>query len=78
MTDMAADPDKPENAMWRSQLYYRTYRLIANNRDIKETVDKKRACVQLVNDIGKQGIEEFQGGYRIALHAYLYQNREQT
>ncbi|MDF1584353.1 MAG: type III-A CRISPR-associated protein Cas10/Csm1 [Methyloprofundus sp.] len=78
LTDMAANPDKPENALWRSQLHYRTYRLIAGNRGIKKTEDKKRACLHLVEDIGEKGIKKFGGGYRIALHAYLYQHREQN
>jgi CRISPR-associated protein Csm1 len=78
LTDMAANPDKPENALWRSQLHYRTYRLIASNRDLKSTEDKKRACLHLVSDIGEKGIKEFGSGYRIALHAYLYQHRDQN
>jgi len=78
LTDMAANPDKPENALWRSQLHYRTYRLIASNRDLKNTEDKKRACLHLVSDIGEKGIKEFGSGYRIALHAYLYQHRDQN
>jgi CRISPR-associated protein Csm1 len=78
LTDMAANPDKPENALWRSQLHYRTYRLIASNRHIKHTEDKKRACLHLVSDIGEKGIKEFGSGYRIALHTYLYQHREQN
>ena len=78
LTDMAANPDKPENALWRSQLYYRTHRLIANNRNLKETEQKKRACLQLVTDIGEQGIKQFGKGYLIALHTYLYQNRDQS
>jgi len=77
LTHMAANADKPENALWRSQLYYRTHRLIANSRHIKETDQKKRACLQLVTDIGEKGIKEFGSGYLIALHAYLYQNRDQ-
>ena len=78
LTDMAANPDKPENALWRSQFYYRTQRLIANNRNLKEAEQKKRACLQLVTDIGEQGIKQFGKGYLIALHTYLYQNRDQS
>jgi len=74
LTNMAADKNKPENSLWRSQLYYRTYRLLANKRGL-DANQKKRACIELVTDIGEKGIKEFGNGYLIALHAYLYQNR---
>ncbi len=77
LTNMAADKNKPENSLWRSQLYYRTYRLLANKRGL-DANQKKRACIELVTDIGEKGIKEFGNGYLIALHAYLYQNREQS
>jgi CRISPR-associated protein Csm1 len=77
LTDMAADKNKPENSLWRSQLYYRTYRLLANKRGL-DANQKKRTCIELVTDIGEKGIKEFGSGYLIALHAYLYQHREQT
>jgi len=78
LTDMAANPSKPENALWHSQLYYRTYRFVATNNRKSEPEQKKRDCLHLIEDIGKNGIIKFGGGYQIALHAYLYQNREQS
>jgi CRISPR-associated protein Csm1 len=75
LTNMAADKNKPENSLWRSQLYYRTYRLLANKRGL-DANQKKRACIELVTDIGEKGIKEFSSGYLIALHAYLYQYRD--
>lgn len=78
LTDMAANPDKPENALWRSQLYYRTHRFIESNRRKSDSDQRKRACMELVTDIGEKGIKQFGGGYRIALHAYLYQHRDQN
>ena len=77
LTDMAADSNKPENWLWRSQLYYRTYRAIANKRDLEKEA-KKRACEKLTHDIGKLGIEDFKDSYQITLHAHLYQNRKQS
>ncbi len=77
LTDRAADNAKPENALWRSQLYYRTYRMLANNRRFKESEQKRRACQVLVTDIGGD-IEHFGSAYHIALHTYLYQNRNQN
>jgi CRISPR-associated protein Csm1 len=78
LTDMAANSDKPENALWRSQLYYRTHRFIESNRRKSDSDQRKRACMELVTDIGEKGIKQFRGGYRIALHAYLYQHRDQN
>ncbi len=78
LTDMAANRTKPENALWRSQLYYRTYRFMERNRKKLEVAQRKSACTQLVTDIGENGIKKFGGGYRIALHAYLYQHRDQN
>lgn len=78
LTNMAANPDKPENALWRSQLHYRTYRFVMSNRSKSDADQKKRDCLHLVEDIGEKGIKQFRGGYRIALHAYLYQHRDQN
>lgn len=78
LTEMAENSDQPENALWRSQLYYRTYRFVANNKRNSDHEQKKRDCLQLVEDIGEKGIKTFGGGYQIALHAYLYQHREQN
>ncbi len=77
LTDRAADNAKPENALWRSQLYYRTYRMLVNNRRLKDSEQKRRACQVLVTDIGGD-IEQFGSAYHIALHTYLYQNRNQN
>jgi CRISPR-associated protein Csm1 len=77
LTEMAADSNKPENALWRSQLYYRTYRTVANKKGLKKE-DKKRACEYLVKDIGEQGIQQFKNSYQITLHAHLYTHRKQA
>jgi len=77
LTNMAADNTKPENALWRSQLYYRTYRAIANTKDL-DTEAKQRACEILTHDIGIKGIQELKHGYQITLHAHLYTHRKQA
>ncbi len=78
LSEMAAEADiKPESNLWNSQLYYRTYRTIANKKGM-EKEDKKRACNQLINDIGVQGIREFKNAYQITLHAHLYKHRKQA
>jgi CRISPR-associated protein Csm1 len=76
LTDMAANAEKPENALWRSQLHYRTARFMDKHRKKMDSDARKRACLQLVQDIGENGIKQYKNGYRIALQAYLYQNRE--
>lgn len=77
LTDMAADSKKPENALWRSQLHYRTARFMDRKRKYANAQQRKRDALQLIQDIGENGINKFKGGYKIALHAYLYQNRSQ-
>lgn len=77
LTDMAENkPKKPENALWRSQLHYRTARFMDRKRKYSDANQRKRDALQLIQDIGENGINKFKGGYKIALHAYLYQNRK--
>jgi len=75
LTDMAAAPGKPENALWRSQLCYRTQRMVLNDRGL-EPERRQRTLTELVTDLGKLGIERYGAAYKIALQAYLYQHRD--
>ena len=75
LTDMAADSTKPENNLWRSQLYYRTYRAVASQRGLDKE-QKKNCAIRLATNIGEQGIKEFTNGYRITLQAHLYRYRK--
>jgi len=77
LTDMAANDSKPENAMWRSKFYYRTQRMIANDRRLSSD-QKQQARTQIVTDIGESGIKQFKADYRMALQAYIYENRDQN
>jgi CRISPR-associated protein Csm1 len=82
LVDMAEDNRKPENSLWRSQLYYRSYRTILSNKEIQKE-QKKAACVELINsilanDTKKMEIKKFQSGYQITLHAHLYTHRKQA
>lgn len=73
LADRAAS-NKPEDAIWRSQLAYRTRRYVADKLKDK---DKAQALHnQLVNDIGEKGIKAFKGAYKIALFTHLYQYRD--
>jgi len=77
LTEMASDSSKPENAMWRSKLYYRTQRMVDTDRQL-DTQQKKQLATQLIMDIGEQGINQFKANYLIPLQAHLYQNRDHS
>jgi len=77
LTQMASDTSKPENAMWRSKFYYRTQRMVNNDKKLKEQ-QKKQLAQQLIMDIGEQGINQYKSNYLIPLQAYLYQNRDHS
>lgn len=73
LADRAAS-NKPEDAIWRSQLAYRTRRYVADRLKDK---DKAQALHnQLVDDIGEKGLKAFKGAYKIALFTHLYQYRD--
>ena len=77
LTRMAGDNSKPENAMWRSKLYYRTQRMVDRMRQLDAT-QKQNLMHQIIMDIGEQGINQFKANYLIPLQAYLYQNRDHS
>ncbi|MCB1616905.1 MAG: type III-A CRISPR-associated protein Cas10/Csm1 [Pseudomonadales bacterium] len=75
MIPMLENRAKPENSLWRSRLTYRTWRMLqqqskGNNREQMLSNHQK-----IVKVIGEQGLQEWQGAYRIAIQAYLYQYR---
>jgi len=77
LTEMASNDSKPENAMWRSKLYYRTQRMVDSDRKL-DFQQKKQLATQLIVDIGEQGINQFKANYLIPLQAHLYQNRDHS
>lgn len=75
MIPMVEDTSKPENSLWRSQLTYRTWRMLQQKSKGK---DRERLLIdhqKLVKTLGEQGLQQWQGAYRIAIQTYLYQNR---
>ncbi len=78
LTEMAgAEKEKPENALWRSYLAYRTRRLLVEkNLDLKNENAKKTAQERIVKIIGEQGILTLKSKYRVVLFNTLYQQRD--
>ena len=63
-----------ENALWHSRFAYRTRRLLERQKGMDEAA--RRRWQQEIAAIIAAGIERFAGAYRIALFAYLYQQRD--
>lgn len=70
----SADQGKLEDAIWRSQLAYRTRRYVADR--LRDKAEAQALHNRLANDIGEQGIKEFKIAYKIALFTHLYQYRD--
>ncbi|KAB2935115.1 MAG: type III-A CRISPR-associated protein Cas10/Csm1 [Candidatus Contendobacter sp.] len=64
----------PENALWHSRFAYRTRRLLERQKGMDDAARRRRQ--QEIAAIIASGIERFAGAYRIALFAYLYQQRD--
>ena len=75
MISMVEDTSKPENSLWRSQLTYRTWRMLQQKSKSKEREKLLEDHQKLVKTLGEQGLQQWQGTYRIAIQTYLYQNR---
>lgn len=63
-----------ENALWHSRFVYRTRRLLERQKGMDEAA--RRRWQQEIAAIIASGIERFAGAYRVALFAYLYQQRD--
>ncbi|MDP2783977.1 MAG: type III-A CRISPR-associated protein Cas10/Csm1 [Sulfurimicrobium sp.] len=72
LADRAAS-NKPEDAIWCSQLAYRTRRLVDKLRDKGSA---QRVQTELITEIREKGIAKFKGAYKIALFTHLYQYRD--
>ncbi|MEI2742642.1 MAG: type III-A CRISPR-associated protein Cas10/Csm1 [Candidatus Competibacter sp.] len=64
----------PENALWHSRFAYHTRRLLERQKGMDEAA--RRRWQQEMAAIIVGGIKDFAGAYRIALFAYLYQQRD--
>lgn len=68
---MATDPSKTR---WRSYLYYRTWRMVKSER--KQSVEEQTAVHNRIVAEIESGIRHYGAAYKIALHLYLYQQRD--
>lgn len=75
MVPMLEDSTKPENSMWRSQLTYRTWRMLQQKSKGKAREHILADHQKLVSAIGEKGLQQWQGTYRVAIQTYLYQYR---
>ncbi len=66
---------KPENALWHSRFVYRTRRLLERQKGMDDA-ERRRRQQEIAAIIAGGGIEKFAGAYKIALFAYLYQQRD--
>ncbi len=77
LVDLSEQKDKPEAAMWRSKLAYRTARLVAEKHKGADNRDKRqRAQTEIVQALGEQGIAALKGKYRIPLFNHFYRQRK--
>ena len=63
-----------ESAIWRSKLVYKTVRLVAQNKNIKQ--EDKEAVATLITELIGDAIAKYTSNYKIALYTWLYQQRE--
>jgi CRISPR-associated protein Csm1 len=64
----------PEKALWRSRLAYRTHRMVLTLKNLDR--EQQKALSQTLAAEIATAIERFKGAYKIALHLYLYQQRD--
>jgi CRISPR-associated protein Csm1 len=82
LADMAAaEPKRPENALWHSYFAYRTRRLLESKikgGEDREATERKRRSLQqqLAVTIAEGGVRKYRGAYKIALFTHLYQRRD--
>jgi CRISPR-associated protein Csm1 len=73
--NQATPLDVLENAMWHSRFAYSTRRMLERQKDMDDA-DRRRWQQEVAAIIANNGIKKFAGAYRIALFAYLYQQRD--
>jgi CRISPR-associated protein Csm1 len=66
---------KPEAAIWRSRLAYRTRRFIVDRMKGLDEAARHRLFTEIVTDIAESGIGQLRAAYRIVLFNHLYQLR---
>lgn len=67
---------KPEGAIWRSRLAYRTRRFIVDRMKGMDEASRRKVFTEIVSDIAENGIGRLGAAYRIVLFNHLYQFRD--
>jgi CRISPR-associated protein Csm1 len=75
LAEMAADKSKPQNAAWRSKLFYRTSRIIREKRG-RDQQNDGAAIGDLITTFGENGISKNADTFRIALIDHIYSMRD--
>lgn len=75
MVSMVEDSLKPESSLWRSQLTYKTWRMLQQKSKGKDREKMLTDHQRVVKTLGEDGLKQWQGAYRVAIQTYLYQNR---
>jgi CRISPR-associated protein Csm1 len=67
---------KPEAAIWRSRLAYRTRRFIVDRMKGLDEAERRKVFTEIVTDIAEKGIGRLGPAYRVVLFNHLYQFRD--
>lgn len=67
---------KPEAAIWRSRLAYRTRRFVVDRMKDLDEAERRKVFTEIVADIAEKGIGQLGAAYRIVLFNHLYQFRD--
>lgn len=67
---------KPEAAIWRSRLAYRTRRFVVDRMKGLDDAARRKVFTEIVADIAEKGIGQLGPAYRIVLFNHLYQFRD--
>jgi CRISPR-associated protein Csm1 len=67
---------KPEAAIWRSRLAYRTRRFIVDRIKGLDEAARRKLFTEIVTDIAEKGIGQLRSAYCIVLFNHLYQFRD--
>jgi CRISPR-associated protein Csm1 len=73
--EMAEYPARLDNALWRSQFYYRTWRGLERNRKLSDD-QRRQVMEQLARSLVDGGIKRYGGDFRVSLFTHLYQQRD--
>ncbi|MFQ3666740.1 MAG: type III-A CRISPR-associated protein Cas10/Csm1, partial [Sphingomonadaceae bacterium] len=74
LAEMAGDRSRPENARWRSRLFYQARRHFERIKAPKEV--REQRALALIEAVGVKGLEGSPEAFRVALFDQLYARRD--